>query len=55
MRDFAEVFLDLNRRLKDLHQNVLKQDNVNAYLVSCDVTELAQELEDVLQKNANAQ
>jgi hypothetical protein len=53
MRDFAEVFLDLNRRLKDLHQKVLRQDDVNAYLVSCDITELAQELEDVLQKQAN--
>lgn len=52
-REFAEVYLQLNRRIKDLHQRVLSQDHVEAYLIACDVTELAQELEDVLQKEAN--
>ena len=55
MRDFAEVFLQINRRLKDLHQQVLKQNNTEAFLIACDVIELAQELEDVLQKDANIQ
>ena len=52
-RDFAEVYLQLNRRIKDLHHRVLMKDHVEAYLIACDVTELAQELEDVLQKEAN--
>lgn len=55
MREFAEVYLQLNRRIKDLHQRVLMKDHVEAYLIACDVTELAQELEDVLQKDANIQ
>jgi hypothetical protein len=53
MNNFAEIYLQLNRRLKDLHQQILKRNDVEAYLISCDLTELAQELEDVLQKEAN--
>jgi hypothetical protein len=55
MRDFAEVMLELTRAVKNLHTAKLKRDHVQAYLISCDVTELAQELEDVLQKDANIQ
>ena len=55
MREFAEVYLDLTRAIKRLHETKLKQDHVNAYLISCDVTDLAQELEDVLQRDANIQ
>lgn len=55
MRDFAEVFLELNRAIKKLHNVKLKQDDTQAYLISCDVTDLAQELEDVLQQDANIQ
>ena len=55
MRDFAEVFLQIQRRLKDLHHQKLKREDTEAYLISCDVTELAQELEDVLQRDANIQ
>jgi hypothetical protein len=55
MREFAEVYLDLTRTIKALHTAKLKQDHVNAYLISCDVTDLSQELEDVLQKDANIQ
>ena len=55
MREFAEVYLDLTRTIKALHNAKLKQDHVNAYLISCDVTDLSQELEDVLQKDANIQ
>jgi len=55
MREFAEVFLDLNRQIKKLHTAKLKQDHTQAYLISCDVTDLAQELEDVLQNDANIQ
>ena len=53
MREFAEVYLDLTRAIKRLHEPKLKQDHVNAYLISCDVTDLAQALEDVLQRDAN--
>ena len=55
MREFAEVYLDLTRAIKRLHEDKLKQDHVNAYLISCDVTYLYQELEDVLQRDANIQ
>lgn len=55
MREFAEIFLDLNCAIKKLHNAKLKQDHTQAYLISCDVTDLAQELEDVLQHNANIQ
>ena len=55
MREFAEVYLELNRSIKALHTAKLKQDHVNANLISCDVTDLAQELEDVLQRDANIQ
>lgn len=55
MREFAEVYLDLTRAIKKLHTAKLKQDHVNAYLISCDVTDFAQELEDVLQRDANIQ
>jgi len=50
MREFAEVFLELNRAFKKLHNAKLKQDHTQTYLISCDVTDLAQELEDVLAK-----
>lgn len=55
MREFDEIYLDLTRAIKQLHEVKLKQDHVNAYLISCDVTDLSQELEDVLQQNANIQ
>ena len=55
MRDFAEVMLELSRAVKKVHNAKLKQDHVQAYLISCDVSDLAQELEDVLQKDANIQ
>jgi CO/xanthine dehydrogenase Mo-binding subunit len=53
MRDFAEVFLEMNRRMKDLHNAVMNSDHTTGYLISCDVTDLAQELETVLHKDAN--
>lgn len=55
MRDYAEIFLQIHRRLKDLQHQKLKLQHTEAYLISCDVTELAQELEDVLQRDANIQ
>ena len=55
MREFAEIFLDLNRAIKKLHNAKLKQDHTQAYLISCDVTDLSMELEDVLQQDANIQ
>lgn len=53
MREFAEVYLELMKAIKQLHKFVLSQKDVEAYLTSCDVTELAQELEDVLQDKLN--
>lgn len=55
MRDYAEVMLELNRAIKKVHEFSLKKQATEAYLLSCDVTDLAQELEDVLQNNANIQ
>jgi len=55
MRDYAEVMLELNRAIKKVHEYSIKNHATEAYLVSCDVTDLAQELEDVLQKDANIQ
>jgi len=55
MRGFAEVFLDLTRTVKRVHELKLKNDHTEAYLLSCDVVDLAQELEDILQKDANIQ
>lgn len=55
MKDYAEVYLNLVKAVKDVHQFALKRDYVNGYLRACDATELAQELEDVMQKNANIQ
>jgi hypothetical protein len=55
MRDYADVLLELNRAIKKLHSAKLKQDHTEAYLIGCDVTDLSQELEDVLQKDANIQ
>jgi len=55
MREFAEVFLELNRAIRRMYDAKLKKDHTQAYLISCDVTDLAQELEDVLQNDANIQ
>ena len=55
MREFAEVFLDLTRTIKRVHELKLKNDYTEAYLLSCDITDYAQELEDVMQKDANIQ
>ena len=53
MNNFAELYLQLLRFTKNMHQAVLHKKDVDAYLISCDITELAQELEDLLQKQAN--
>lgn len=53
MNDFAELYLQLLHLTKKMHQCVLHKQNVDAYLTACDVTELAQELEDILQKEAH--
>ena len=44
MREFAEVFLDLTRTIKRVHELKLKNDHTEAYLLSCDITDYAQEL-----------
>lgn len=53
MNNFAELYLQLLRLTKNMHQCVLHKRDVDAYLTACDVTEVAQELEDLLQKQAN--
>ena len=55
MRGYAEIFLDLTRTIKQVHELKLKNHHTEAYLLSCDVVDLAQELEDVLQKDASIQ
>jgi hypothetical protein len=55
MRDYAEVFLDITRTMKLVHELKLKNNDTEAYLLSCDVVDYAQELEDTLQKDANIQ
>jgi NTP pyrophosphatase (non-canonical NTP hydrolase) len=55
MREFAEVYLELTRAIKKVHEFSIKNHAVEAYLTGCDVTDLAQELEDVLQNDANIQ
>jgi hypothetical protein len=55
MRDYADVLLELNHAIKRLHAAKLKQNHVDSYLIACDVTDLAMELEDTLQKDANIQ
>jgi hypothetical protein len=55
MRDYAEVMLELNRAIKKVHEFCLKNQATEAYLLSCDVVDYAQELEDTLQKDANIQ
>jgi hypothetical protein len=55
MRGYAEIFLDLTRTIKRVHELKLKNDHTEAYLLSCDITDYAQELEDVLQKDASIQ
>jgi len=54
MRDYAEVMLELTKAIKNVHNAKLKQDHVQAYLISCKVSDLAIELEDVLQEDANS-
>ena len=53
MRDYAEVMLELNHAIKKVHEFCLKNQATEAYLKSCDVTDLAQELETVLHKDSN--
>lgn len=53
MNNFAELYLQLLHLTKKMHQCVLHKQNVDAYLTACDVTELAQELEDILQREAH--
>lgn len=53
MNNFAELYLQLLNTTKKLHQCVLHKQTIDAYLTACDVTELAQELEDILQKEAH--
>jgi hypothetical protein len=55
MKDFSPIYLQLNQKIKELHLEILKQNNMKAYAISIKITDLAQKLEDVMQANANIQ
>lgn len=51
--EYADTYLELLRKVKQVHEKMLAKEYGDAYLVACDVTELAQDLEDITQRNAN--
>lgn len=53
MKDYSPKLLELNRLIKQFHNATLKSSWVRAYEIACDITEVAQELEDVAQEIAN--
>ena len=53
MKDYSPKLLELNRLIKQFNNATLKSNWVRAYEISCDITETAQELEDVAQEVAN--
>ena len=53
MKDYSPKLLELNRLIKQFHNATLKSSWVRAYEISCDITEVAQELEDTAQEIAN--
>ena len=52
--DYASYIHDLKSRLRDYHDAVLKRKYDDAYLIACDITELAQSLEDWTQRICHA-
>ena len=49
--DWAITFLEINKKLKELHSLKLKNKHTEAYLLASDLTDLMQELEDFMQKD----
>tara|TARA_R110000822_G_scaffold263048_6_gene387392 strand:- start:317 stop:472 length:156 start_codon:yes stop_codon:yes gene_type:complete len=50
--DWAITFLEINKKLKELHSLKLKNKHTEAYLLASDLTDLVQEFEDLMQKYA---
>lgn len=54
MTDFSTPYLALNRLVRDFHNATLKGDYQQAYEISVDITDVAQQLEDIAKGLANA-
>ena len=54
-RDYSEVVIKLAQLLRDWHNASLKKEFVDCYDISVDITDLAQQLEDMSAKLANEQ
>jgi len=52
MNDYSGYILKLKSIISDYHQALLKRNYTDAYMIACDITELAQEMEDLSQKMA---
>lgn len=52
MNDYAENLLKINRLTKHFLNAVLKQRKTEAYLIACEITETATELEDWASKHS---
>ena len=55
MKDFSPIYLELKQKIKEFHAETLKRNDMKAYALSIKITNIAQELEDVMQANANKQ
>lgn len=54
-RDYSEVVIKLSQLLRDWHNASLKKEFVDCQDISVDITDLAQQLEDMSAKLANDQ
>lgn len=52
MSDYADHILRLNRLTKSFLNSILKNRKTEAYLIACEITETAQELEDWASKHS---
>jgi hypothetical protein len=52
MNDYADHLLKLNRLTKLFLNAILKNRKTEAYLIACEITETAQELEEWSSKNS---
>lgn len=50
MEDFSKPYIAINHLLKDFHEAITKGQYVKAYEISVDITDLAQQLEDISQQ-----
>lgn len=52
MSDYADTILRLNSLTKSFLHSILKSRKTEAYLIACQITETAQELEEWASKNS---